>query len=148
MKKLVTLLGVLALISCGEKKSSDIAQSSEDATSVEAAKEEVEAASSGLESLISDANVEQCTAFCKQESAKSHCQRCKCKACPVPVPRATSDAADCPCSLYSLCSLSRATTTIAAVARRSRRRSTTAATAAASSARRVLRTAGFSPRAP
>ena len=59
MKKLVTLLGVLALISCGEKKSSDIAQSSEDATSVEAAKEEVEAASSGLESLISDANVEQ-----------------------------------------------------------------------------------------
>ena len=59
MKKLVTLLGVLALISCGEKKSSDIAQSSEEATSVEEAKEEVEAASSGLESLISDANVEQ-----------------------------------------------------------------------------------------
>ena len=38
MKKLVTLLGVLALISCGEKKSSDNAQSSEEATSVEAAK--------------------------------------------------------------------------------------------------------------
>jgi len=38
MKKLVTLLGVLALISSGEKKSSDNAQSSEEATSVEAAK--------------------------------------------------------------------------------------------------------------
>ena len=60
MKELVLLLGVFALIGCGEKnKSIDTAEGGQDAGPVQEAKEEGEAASSGPEPLISDAEVER-----------------------------------------------------------------------------------------
>ena len=60
MKQLVLLLGVFALIGCGEKKKSiDTAEGGQDAGPVQEANEEVEAASSGPEPLISDAEVER-----------------------------------------------------------------------------------------
>ena len=60
MKELVLLLGVFALIGCGEKKKSiDTAEGGQDAGPVQAADEEGEAASSGPEPLISDAEVER-----------------------------------------------------------------------------------------
>ncbi len=60
MKQLVLLLGVFALIGCGEKKKEiDTAEGGQDAGPVKEANEEVEAASSGPEPLISDAEVER-----------------------------------------------------------------------------------------
>ena len=60
MKKLVSLLGALALIACGEKeKSPNSVQTDQGAAAVQDAKEEVEAVSSGPEPLISDADVER-----------------------------------------------------------------------------------------
>ena len=59
-KKLVLLLGVLALFGCGEKeKSPNSVQTDQGAAAVQEAKEEVEAVSSGPEPLISDADVER-----------------------------------------------------------------------------------------
>tara|TARA_B110000003_G_C16353418_1_gene419665 strand:+ start:43 stop:645 length:603 start_codon:yes stop_codon:yes gene_type:complete len=60
MKKLVLLLGALALIGCGEKeKSTDTAEGGQEAVTVHEVKEEVDAVSSGPEPLISDADVER-----------------------------------------------------------------------------------------
>lgn len=60
MKELVLLLGVFALIGCGEKKKSiDTAEGGQDAGPVQEANEEVEVASSGPEPLISAAEVER-----------------------------------------------------------------------------------------
>ena len=60
MKKLVLLLGALALIGCGEKeKSTDTAEGGQEAVTVQEVKEEVDAVSSGPEPLISDADVER-----------------------------------------------------------------------------------------
>ena len=54
------MLGVFALIGCGEKKKSiDTAEGGQDAGPVQEANEEVEAASSGPEPLISAAEVER-----------------------------------------------------------------------------------------
>ncbi|MDA7529374.1 hypothetical protein N8552_01065 [bacterium] len=60
MKEFVLLFGAFALIGCGEnKKSTDTAEGSQDAGPIPVAEEEVKAASSGPEPLISDADVER-----------------------------------------------------------------------------------------
>ena len=59
-KQLVLLLGALALIGCGEKeKSPNSVQTGQEAGTVQEAKEEVDAVSSGPEPLISDADIER-----------------------------------------------------------------------------------------
>ena len=60
MKKLILLFFAFALIGCGEKKkSTDTAEGGQDAGPIAVAEEEVKAASSGPEPVISDADVER-----------------------------------------------------------------------------------------